>query len=1230
MKKNIQKTAVSLPVTPEFYSLLFEKTDQGFCVIEKLPSEQGQPSNYRYLKVNPAFEHHTGLKNVVGKTIRQVVKSAEGRIVEYYDRVINTGQTVRFEDYVDELNLWMNAEVFPTTIPGTVAVLFTNVSERKCAEVALLQSKERKAFLLKLMDALREVADPVKVQAIASRLLGEHLGANQVHYGETTGDVVIISQGWGNGLPPMVGSFRQLDFGKRLTEGYQAGRIQISHNVNVDPNITEAERNVITGAGFSAYVAVPLIKNGAWVSTLAVHSIAPRKWTQHEIELVQEVAERTWDVVARARAEALLRESQERQAFLLKLSDAIRPLADPVAIQDTAIRMIGDHLHTDRAFYARMDELRQRSLVERDYVRRESISLIGEHNYADFGVAVEVMRAGKPFMANNVDEVPELQPQLENYQAMEFNSLIATPLIKGGELVACMAITSSVPRQWMQNELLLLEETAERTWAAVERANAESLLRISENSYKNEAARLRAMLSSISDAVYIGDASGITFANQAALDQLGYENYEDLNRNIEVLSEEIQSRDAVTHELILQAKLAFARALAGEHAVQNVEVLHRKSGKQRIVRSAASPVIVDEEIVAAVAINTDITEQWQLAAALQESEDRFRSFVMASSDLVFKMSPDWQYMDVMKNDKFQLNNEPDGSNWMVHYIPEKDRENVWSIINRAIIEKKMFDQEHQVLTADGQTCWLHCRALPVLNFEGEIIEWRAAGSDITMRKKAEQQLHHYNERLQQEVSERTAQLQASKNQLQSVFDTTLLQISILQAVRDEQGEVTDIEIMLVNKEHERVMGRTDLIGLHYVKEYPGMKKSVLFDLIVKTIETGEPQEAEYFYAYEGFNSWYTSMFVKLNDGVVAFTMDISARKHAEEERFQNYVLLRQSEDMARMGSWDYNVLSGTFTWSNGMYRLFNLEKGMEIKPEIYLQYATEAGRSAAERIVAHLRKGDSDFEETLEIKVEGHIKVLQLKATVIKDNEGFPVKVLGVDLDVTAMRAAEEKIRKMEAEQQMEIFRVSLSTLEEERHRISESLHNGLGQLLYGIKINFSGLSHTMDQIAFEKAKGYTNQLLTDAIKENRRISHELMPTILEDFGLKAAINDICQQLQDSVKLTCTITGFSNRLEKYLELAVYRTVQELMTNVVKHAQATNAVAMVTGSATEIKIYVSDNGRGMEASKNGKPGIGLASIRSKIKLLNGKVTIRSEATSGTVVEVIIPRVKPQVL
>ena len=485
-------------------------------------------------------------------------------------------------------------------------------------------------------------------------------------------------------------------------------------------------------------------------------------------------------------------------------------------------------------------------------------------------------------------------------------------------------------------------------------------------------------------------------------------------------------------------------------------------------------------------------------------------------------------------------------------------------------------------------------------------------------------VEEYYEQLERELNERTLELKTSRDQVQSILDTTLLQISVLEAMRDIDGHIVNFKIKWVNKELERETGRDDLAGKLYLSEFPGIKKVGIFDLIVKTIQTGIPQQMEYYYAYEGFMTWFQCMFVKSDDGVVATNIDITSRKQAEDDRFKNYVLLQQSEDITFLGNWGFDLLRRSLTWSDGMYRLFELEKGVEIRPEIYLKYATGNGRTVAEKIVQYILNGEVDFEEILEINISGRIKVLHLKAAVVRNEVGKVERVLGVDMDMTAIYAAEEKIRKKEIEQQLEIFRVSLSTLEEERHRISERLHNGIAQILYGIKLNIGSLNQELQAADFKNNKAYVSKLLTDAINETRRISHELMPSTLEQFGLKSAILDICSQLSENTRFKCTILGLSSGMEKYLELAIYRTTQELMTNVVKHANATKCMVIIHIEQQSIRIQVNDNGKGMENEDGRQQGIGLASIRSKIKLLNGSVDIDSLKGRGTNIEVVIPR------
>lgn len=913
-----------------------------------------------------------------------------------------------------------------------------------------------------------------------------------------------------------------------------------------------------------------------------------------------------------------LLESKERQSFLLGLSDALRPLSDTAAIQQEVTRRLGEYLHADRTYYAICDESKKLAVIERDYVRAEVPSLVGVHHYSDFEAIVKKISTGEAFIADDVTGIPEVQAQLASYLGNQMRALLAMPLMKDGQMVACLAVSCSFPRSWSAGEILLLKQVAERTWEAVERSRY-------ENALKKNQQLMSAIFESLPVGVgLVGNDGRVSFSNQELSRYLP-------EKIMPSADEHVASRwkawDAEGKPLD-RNNFPGARASRGEFVLPGVEMLYTPEyGDEMWTQVAAVPILDPAaEIKGLITVFTDIDHIKRTTKALREIEQQFRAFVAASSELVYRMSADWRLMYNLSGNGFLKNTPEPIYNWLESYIPRDEQECVKEAIQHAIATKSVFKFEHRVNRADGAVGWVISTAIPLLDQQGNITEWLGAANDITLRKTAEQQLQDFASRLEHKVELRTQELKKSRDQLQSILDTTLIQMSILEAVRDEHGQISDLRIILVNRELERETGRKDLVGKYYCQEYPGIRKTEIYQLIVQTIETGQSSQIEYHYPFDGFNKWFSCVFVKLNDGVVATNMDISARKLAEQERFKNYLLLRQSEEMALMGSWDFDLPSSIFSWSDGMYRLFDMKDRVEVWPEIYLRYTSDAARPVAERVIKHIRSGDTNFSEILELNVNGRIKVVQLKATVMRNEMGHPVRVLGVDMDITASRAADMKIRQMEAQQQELIFRATLASQEEERRRISESLHNGLGQLLYGIKIHMAHLTaeHALNKPeVYDKDKLYTEKLLKQAIGESRRISHELMPLILEDFGLAAAINDVCQQLNTNVKFNCKTTGFTKRLDKYLELAVFRIIQELILNVVKHSGATKATAEASLIGQNIHIKVQDNGQGMAADAQAKSGIGLSSIRSKIKLLNGEVNIDSRPGKGTKVLVRMP-------
>jgi signal transduction histidine kinase len=460
------------------------------------------------------------------------------------------------------------------------------------------------------------------------------------------------------------------------------------------------------------------------------------------------------------------------------------------------------------------------------------------------------------------------------------------------------------------------------------------------------------------------------------------------------------------------------------------------------------------------------------------------------------------------------------------------------------------------------------------------------------------------------VARRTQQLQASRDLLQSVLDTSLISMSVLRAVRDEAGQVQDFRLALVNKELERETGRTDLVGKLYAQEYPGVRQVGIFDLMLRALATNEPQTLEYFCDHEGFHQWYTCQFVKMGDGVVATNLNITERKLAEQERLKNLRLLEQA--VAGLGSWDYELATGRMRWSDGMYHLVSLPLGQPVSPEVYLRFVVSDDRPRAEQLVRRLTSGQS-VEETLRLQVGEHLKTVRLKAVMLRDEAGQPARVLGVDFDISELQRLEADNLRMRLGQQQALFEAVQAAQEEERRRMSESLHNGIGQILYATKLQLDRLPNAPESSPRHEAA----RLLGEAIRQTRALSHELSPAILEEFGLEATLRSICRTLSmPDLQWHCHFDfEASPPLAMPLQLVLYRLAQELAQNVLKHAQATEATLEVEILPGWAVLRVEDNGRGFDLATS-SDGLGLRTLRSRVALLRGTLRLTSTPGQGT--------------
>jgi signal transduction histidine kinase len=222
----------------------------------------------------------------------------------------------------------------------------------------------------------------------------------------------------------------------------------------------------------------------------------------------------------------------------------------------------------------------------------------------------------------------------------------------------------------------------------------------------------------------------------------------------------------------------------------------------------------------------------------------------------------------------------------------------------------------------------------------------------------------------------------------------------------------------------------------------------------------------------------------------------------------------------------------------------------------------------------------------------------------------------------------QRQIEQLEQEKQLLSTQALLRGQEEERSRMAKDLHDGLGGMLSGIKLTLGAMKGNM-VLTEENARLFTGALskLDQTISEMRRVAHSMMPEALLRLGLGQALNDYCNGLSESsADLTINYQqfGLEERLPNDTEIVVYRIVQELLTNVVKHSEASEALVQLIRQENLLMLTVEDNGRGFSVENAQKSfGSGLNNIRSRVGYLNGSIDTKSEPGKGSSFHIEIP-------
>ncbi|KAA6438464.1 PAS domain S-box protein [Dyadobacter flavalbus] len=321
------------------------------------------------------------------------------------------------------------------------------------------------------------------------------------------------------------------------------------------------------------------------------------------------------EITAQVPAQKQLQPSPQSKDFLLLLSDVLRPLADPQAIQFEAVRALGEFLGANRAGYAETQQNKELVAVTKNYTHQVP-SLEGVYSYADYGAdLLEQLMAGqtvvRPDIANNPDLTAD---EKEAHAVLQLGATLNVPLVKEGHLIAILFVHFQQARNFTAQEVALAEETAERTWAAVERARLEADLRKSEQ-------QLSAIVNQAMTGLARGNNDGtLTFVNQRYCQMLGYDASEILGRKMQDL----------THPDDKERNVELYMNLVRTGEPFNIEkrYIHKNGTAFWVHNSVSALRDSDGSINQLLAVCTDITDRKHAESALKASEQKYRQLTI--------------------------------------------------------------------------------------------------------------------------------------------------------------------------------------------------------------------------------------------------------------------------------------------------------------------------------------------------------------------------------------------------------------------------------------------------------------------------------------------------------------------------------------------------------------------------------------------------------------------------
>jgi PAS domain S-box-containing protein len=365
---------------------------------------------------------------------------------------------------------------------------------------------------------------------------------------------------------------------------------------------------------------------------------------------------------------------------------------------------------------------------------------------------------------------------------------------------------------------------------------------------------------------------------------------------------------------------------------------------------------------------------------------------------------------------------------------------------------------------------------------------------------------------------------------------------------------------------------------------------------------------------------------------------INALETAEGKYNKTDALLRKSEehyqtllDTIPHGIQEIDT-SGSIIFVNGAYnRIYGCEEGEVIGTSILDKLAHDSERDKLRDYLKRLLKDQpipTPYFEKNRTK-EGRIIDVQVDWNYMRDIKGHVVGFISVITDITERKKAEQELINYQNQLKSLASQLTLSE-EKERKRLADSLHDEIGQELFGIKIKLEMLKDSLSSTEDTKTLGNVLNAIQQVVEHTRSLTVELSPPILYELGLEKALEWLAEQTHNNYGIMVTFEDDKREkpLDDDVKIFLYQAVRELLTNVVKHAQVKNARVSVKKDNSNIRICCEDGGVGFTYSQQGmssdrKEGFGLFSIMERLDYFGGHLEIESQPDRGTHITLVAP-------